>query len=72
LIWMRQDSLPPVPGKKVIPALRNVPTTLTGDAGNIKELATCAMCPDWTFTFPMRFTRAICRLGMPNVDTSRS
>jgi hypothetical protein len=66
----RRSSFPFVPRKRVILALRNVPTTFTGDAVDMKELTTWAMCPDWTFAFSMRLTRAIRHLLTPNVDTS--
>jgi hypothetical protein len=42
----------------------------TGEAADMNELITCAMCRDWTLTASIRFTLAICRLVMPNVDTS--
>jgi hypothetical protein len=42
-IWTNATMQPPVPRKRVIPALRNVPIRFTGDAADMKDL-TPAQC----------------------------
>jgi hypothetical protein len=65
-----QHRLPSEARVRTIPTLWNVPTMLMEEAADMNELTTFAMCCGWTLTTSIRFTLAICRLVMPNVDTS--